>query len=307
MIKLDNYSKEFEQKYLDTVKSKVCGDMQKNIILSCQNYMPNNFFNNGTNPFEQLILAPFSKLKSAYKYLKNNKNMEKSCFDGVGKDRKCKQLYADYQEEYRRVVNTIDDRKKLSVRMVEELNLSVCPYCNREYINSRADNCSGAQLDHFYSKSDYPIFSLSLYNLVPVCGNCNRIKNNKKCDFASPFDEDIEWDSEYKFTFPNNGSSINEIKIDAEKNEQIKNNIKEMKIEESYQIHIKDVNELQKKIQEYSGTQIQEIIEIFDNKNISESYLKKMIFGQKIDSNNIKKISLGRMMKDLYKIYNIYD
>ena len=34
------------------------------------------------------------------------------------------------------------------------------------------------QLDHFYPKDEFPMFAVSFYNLIPVCGTCNSIKNN---------------------------------------------------------------------------------------------------------------------------------
>lgn len=43
----------------------------------------------------------------------------------------------------------------------------------------------------FFSRSKYPVFAVSLYNLVPACGNCNRIKSGGSKAFASPFDEKL--------------------------------------------------------------------------------------------------------------------
>lgn len=44
-------------------------------------------------------------------------------------------------------------------------------------------------MNYFYEKSHYPLFVLSVYNLVPACGNCNRIKSRQNIELASPFDE----------------------------------------------------------------------------------------------------------------------
>lgn len=191
----------------------------------------------------------------------------------------------------------------MSVRMVEELDLTICPYCNREYINSRDEDCAGAQLDHFYNKSTYPIFSLCLYNLVPVCGNCNRIKSSKKCDFASPFDLDIDFDNGLKFSLLTDGDDITRIQIVVNEDcKKLRNNISEMKIENSYQIHRKDVLELQKKLKQYSDTQLQEMFKIT---NIPAIQIKEMIFGPKIDS-NIMKIRHWEECCMIYKKYIKY-
>lgn len=40
------------------------------------------------------------------------------------------------------------------------------------------------QLDHYYPKSLYPAFAISLHNLFPVCVNCNQIKYKAKLDIS---------------------------------------------------------------------------------------------------------------------------
>ena len=51
----------------------------------------------------------------------------------------------------------------------ENPNVQVCPYCD----GSR----EGAQVDHFYPKSDYPALSCHPLNLIPICSGCNSTSN----------------------------------------------------------------------------------------------------------------------------------
>jgi hypothetical protein len=64
-------------------------------------------------------------------------------------------------------------------RLCKELGVSACPYCNRSYIHvvNAARNWR-PQLDHFVPKSQFPLFRVSLFNLVPVCGQCNWLKGD---------------------------------------------------------------------------------------------------------------------------------
>jgi hypothetical protein len=39
------------------------------------------------------------------------------------------------------------------------------------------------QMDHYFAKTKNPCLSISLFNLYPVCANCNIIKGVKKVDF----------------------------------------------------------------------------------------------------------------------------
>ena len=77
------------------------------------------------------------------------------------------------------------------------LNVKTCPYCNMHY-TLYAENKSGEerfvklQFDHFIDKDTYPMFSMSLYNLIPSCGVCNNSKKNQSLSLAyHPYYADI--------------------------------------------------------------------------------------------------------------------
>lgn len=54
------------------------------------------------------------------------------------------------------------------------------------------------QADHFLPKKDYPCFSISLFNLYPVCANCNIVKGVKKVVFEL-YSDDKNRESPFKF------------------------------------------------------------------------------------------------------------
>lgn len=71
-------------------------------------------------------------------------------------------------------------RRKLLVAT----GVTICPYCDRQYITSfdsdgdikKSSNLKTlATLDHFYVKSRYPLFALSLFNFIPACYGCNSV------------------------------------------------------------------------------------------------------------------------------------
>lgn len=83
---------------------------------------------------------------------------------------------------------------------LKELNISVCPYCNSQFIfvYEKTEGKKGrtrGNLDHFFDKSTYPFLALSIYNLVPSCKVCNSdFKGRKKVDLTnnySPYEEGI--------------------------------------------------------------------------------------------------------------------
>lgn len=70
---------------------------------------------------------------------------------------------------------------------IDSLGVRYCPYCNAETVGNMAYLASDgtrrlhqSDLDHFFPKSEYPLLSLSLYNLVPSCCRCNsRFKGSR--------------------------------------------------------------------------------------------------------------------------------
>lgn len=58
---------------------------------------------------------------------------------------------------------------------VRLLDVRYCPYCNAETVGTAHSLNGGfvSDIDHIFPKGVYPLLSLSLYNLVPVCNRCN--------------------------------------------------------------------------------------------------------------------------------------
>ncbi|KMY28269.1 hypothetical protein ACZ11_23840 [Lysinibacillus xylanilyticus] len=127
-------------------------------------------------------------------------------------------------------------------RYVESLNTKICPYCHAQYINpirnNRALNGAGKQarphLDHFIPISMFPIFSISLYNLVPSCYYCNSyFKSNYYTDFDncfSPYEKEIE----HAFTFSIEPMGAPKNSFDSLK--AIRGNLKNTKHESYYKL-----------------------------------------------------------------------
>lgn len=308
---MERYTSKFEEEYWSIVDNKISintQNIQNKLLASCKKYLPKDFFDSESPTFKELVLAPYEKLKKAESHIKKNSwfKMRAECFDS-----KCKNasdindLYIEIYNAFKNVMDAQRNKTSMRVRIVKEADLTVCPYCNRDYINCRADNVSGAQLDHFFSKSDYPVFAVSLYNLVPVCANCNRIKSAQKKEFASPFDETINWEDDVKFVYQ--PKSLDSVKIDIKSgNPAIVNNIEALRIKEAYQIHEFEILELQDKQQAYSESQKQEIQEVLHKVKISDDEIKRIIFGPKITPKDIRKKPLGKMISDLHKDMKIY-
>lgn len=135
----------------------------------------------------------------------------------------------------------------------KNLNVNVCPYCNRLYTNtvtSKGKQIIKPTFDHFYDKGTHPLFSISFYNLIPSCSICNsNLKGTEIFTYKThinPYEEGFDEDGKF---IVKSLSDLNNLKIKIEvrkKNKlKIKNNVKVFKLQEIYQAsHIDIVKNL---------------------------------------------------------------
>jgi len=151
-------------------------------------------------------------------------------------------------KRYNAYIVTKKNEVKLNTKLIVESGVLVCPYCNRNYINVR-DERMGGQLDHFYSKSSFPFFAISLYNLVPSCTVCNHVKGTEDLNI-SPF-EKMSPSNEVKFEyFFKSEKEIDLLMKARDKNREIDMAI--LKLKDAYSIHDVDVMNMLKKEKTYS-------------------------------------------------------
>lgn len=222
---------------------------------------------------------------------------------------------------------------ELRKKIIDSKNISVCPYCNRNYISSTykflqcnicnqellvidgtEKECPGckqeikgltkvvntAQLDHFFSKDSYPLFAVSFYNLIPSCYSCNHVKLNKDLKH-SPYDSSFPFD-DVKFTYIPKSTDKIEIKIDS-CNPDFINGIRILGIEELYQSHIDVVNELIWKKEVYTKSYRDGLSKILNQTDLelSEAEVNRFITGHYTDKENYGKRPLSKMVIDISK------
>lgn len=82
--------------------------------------------------------------------------------------------------------------------LVEQMDIPICPYCNRQYIQPITIDEKKrylGDLDHILPKSLYCLFSLSLWNLTPSCKICNQIfKKDKSAKILNPQEQGFDAD-----------------------------------------------------------------------------------------------------------------
>ncbi len=174
-------------------------------------------------------------------------------------------LVDQYTPVYNAIVNCFDygtfTGTIKAYDLLKPLDVDVCPYCNRQFVNTYIDDDgrTRATLDHFYSRSDHPYFALSFFNLVPSCYVCNSSFKGRK-EFSAdknsnPYVESFEnivaftigydkkkGNKEYKAEFYQNEDNFKiQFKklVDDDDDELTKviNNIKTFKLDKMYNLH----------------------------------------------------------------------
>lgn len=275
-VKKENYEKHYQSIIEDF-----------NTQLSDFGILLDDFSNSSSNNlFEEFLVASYNDLIT----LKQKLNCTK-------KNKFTDTLYKTYDKFSKNNINN---------KIIEKSEIKVCPYCNENFIINRDLNKTTAQLDHFFPRSQYPIFSICLYNLVPSCSACNKIKGNKNLE-VSPYNLNYEtnsfnfsynpidsnWIEDYKklqivFNYKNNKNGNN-----------IKLNIDKLHIEESYKYHTDYVQEIVIKGQIYNDSTIDELLSNFPQLFQNREELIRIIFGNCINEDNFSKRPLSKLTKDI--------
>ena len=232
--------------------------------------------------------------------------------------KKIKDLY-NLSEE----INIMGNFEKINSFMIQNFidsdsrGLLVCPYCNRNYINTR-DRLLGAEMDHFYNKDNYPMFSISLYNFIPSCSICNRIKSTQKLKI-NPYLRDNTNKVKFDLTRIENPNNPNdyidyqiEIKRDLDGNlhtleetEDLKNDlINILKLDEAYKVHNIEVREMVNREREYNEKYREDLKNMFSGEGIEiDKKIDALIYGDIIftSEDDLINKSLGKFKKDAYE------
>ena len=331
MIQIDDsYSEEFKELYFEKVKTEFrriikkkkggirwregnVRDLLNNIqtIIGSKKYSEIFSGDKPLEKFRQLVLLPPDKLKELSEIINKRiecKKVTKKIFERKNIQR-LKAVYTDGSIMSKEINN-----QKINTLMIDQLNINVCPYCNRNYINTRVDienpskSSFVAQMDHFYSKDKYPIFSVCLYNFIPVCGVCNRIK--RTTDFkVFPFLEDEEKKHEVRFNY--RYSNLDEIELYFETSDEREVDMNTIKLGEAYAIHHLDVKNMLIREEHYSKSYREELRDLFRSNgevgnnvfqsSLADDEIDRMIFGDSVFEEDIKNISLGKFKKDIYQ------
>ena len=182
-----------------------------------------------------------------------------------------------YDDFYNGLEISVENEKMCWNRhtLMQSVNTSVCPYCGRQYITNRKDDTTTASCDHYYPKSQYPLLSINMYNLVPSCYVCNSVTKGNRLKGADqlhlyPYQDGSELlkfrikidnaDSLYNFSKSDNLIEVEIGEACCESQMQkAKSSVDLFELQDIYQYHQKDAFELRRALQEEASEAYQKI------------------------------------------------
>ena len=244
---------------------------------------------------EDILSLKFDKMKELVDYCEHKKIENFPKHINYIRDNLYKYVFPNKDEGF-----SYNKKPYHAYQMIIDLDISVCPYCNRNYIYN-ADDRRTSQLDHFFPESKYPFLAMSFYNLIPSCGICNFFKSAKPVNY-SPYSSDINI-ADKRFNLKIKGVQFYNKRDDIEIElieDNLKDNIKHFRLKSLYKEHSDIAVELIKKRHIYSDDYLETLYKQYEGtlfKNFE--HLKGLIYGNYITDDEIGKRPLAKLTKDI--------
>lgn len=215
---------------------------------------------------------------------------------------------------YERIFNS--SSKSESFWLSKQIDCNTCVYCNRQYAftiesgngNNRNERIARPAFDHWFNKSDYPLMSLSLCNLIPSCTICNSsIKCSIPFDLAThthPYVHEVGHpDITFKAMLTTDIPCKWTVEIVTPAGSKEERTVKDMKLQEIYAMHGElEVRDLMNFKNSYPTGYLKQLFEEVlkaSKRSLNRSEVYRMLFGAEMDSSHFLDRPLSKLKHDI--------
>lgn len=250
----------------------------------------NSLFKYFQKNLDEIVCCTANELEDIYdKFLKKNSI---DCPDGS---------FTSYMKSlYSKFMGDVNKKgKQHAYWLLEQLGINVCPYCNRAYTTTiyiEEEKKVRPDFDHFLSEDKFPLFTLSFYNLIPSCHQCNRLKLTEKFDHNPWMAYSKDQAPQFKIDLSNGVfPSPPKVLIEHENKDT-----KRLLIKDLYNTaHIDYVKELLFRIEAYSNPEVfQSVVDAFQG-IATPSELQRIIWGNYVLRQDNDKRPLAKLTSDI--------
>lgn len=320
MMKLDLPSQDVRNDYKDKFlmglvkrvqKGKLSKKAKKVLLPDWDTDSPN------TSILEDLLILEPEPLKNL-----NDRLMDKITKGCIFKKRKIKQLNKIFDYE-----GVFAFNKSHSYWLATKIGRNTCTYCNRQYtftvvkkdeklkskkVWGKNDNCriTRPAFDHWFAHKDYPLMSISLFNLIPSCSICNSsAKGMTAFSLETHIHPYVHEDGHPKLKFE--ASQTTEVqpkwtvKICTASDSKEERTVNDFGMADIYACHgeleVKDLMDFKEKYTEgYLKDLFVKVLN--DSKGaLTQKDVYRMLFGTEMDEDNYLDRPLSQMKHDLLK------
>lgn len=298
--------KEKEERYLREIKKGRNRAYLKDINDKCMRHL-------GLSFDAVVLLPPDELMKKQEEYdKKSEKNREKIR----------KKFRSIIKTENHYIENTLYGNMPSAARKIvfDTAKVKTCPYCNRNFIQLvEADGKNEAndvkkekkkqyksffELDHFLDKDSYPMFAVSLYNLIPVCPSCNRVKSTQKFDYY-PYrftnrSDDLKFHYIIKGVDFLKDESLVEIDLEY-RNPEIVKSVDGLYLKNLYESHKDLVQEIAGKVRFFGEDYLKSVCRQFPELFSNEEEAYRILYGNYYEAVDFPKRPLAKFTRDIYE------
>jgi hypothetical protein len=237
----------------------------------------------------------------------------KQKFDNIIPGSEMSKKHKDFKDELIIRMGYSKHRENYYPAFFQETGIKACVYCNSQLAvsvkNTKNKKSAKFQVDHFLPKSEFPCFSISFFNLIPVCGPCNNKKSANAVDFnfysinpddlkESPFEFYLDKKSLVKYRVNGNLEEL-EIKFLDRQNRRFNENFD---IEGIYNTQKDLAEELILKSMIYNKEHLKSLQNSFKKLYPNRiPMVERLIVGNYIDPKEIHKRPLSKFTQDIAK------
>jgi hypothetical protein len=230
-----------------------------------------------------------------------------------------------FSDDVKEAMGYKDMRKKEFPAFFSQNSIKTCVYCHtqltltitKSFYQKRSginqvgdikDRKALLELDHIYPASKYPFLSTSLYNLLPVCGNCNGTKNNKPLDLEmytagnnlDIFRFSLEPQSLINYELSKDIQVLKVLVTQVDGGANIEKKYNDLfDVKESYNMHHDILEELLLKKHIYNKPYVQALANRFKKLFPDELTIQKLVVGNYVRPEEVHKRPMAKFMQDI--------
>ena len=222
-----------------------------------------------------------------------------------------RQALIDFQDDCKKIFKYTDYISgKTRHSLLNAMRVSVCPYCNRQFISpwgTEPEKKNTADIDHYYSKDNFPFLALSLYNFVPSCQICNSRFKLTKDFYASPHANPHKkgFGNQARFEIENieallDSNVLPNLHINNRSGaDEINRAMNTFHLEELYENHRDYAKEIIQKAKMFDDTQLREYLDEYYGLFSSKREMHRTIYGNYLEEENQGRRPLSKLTQDL--------